>query len=56
MKLKDYARGVKVKGNKVTLPIAGYSLSIEVNGKGKSRGVKVGAVVVSAILALVGIY
>lgn len=54
MTIKDYAKTIKVSGNKVTLPIAGRSVTIEVQGS-KGKGLKLGAVALSVVLALVGI-
>lgn len=57
MTLRDYAKTIKVNGNKVTLPLAGRQVTIEVEGgTTKGKGVKVGAIVLTALLAVIGIY
>ena len=55
MTLKGYAKAVKVDGSKVTLPIAGHSVSIEMAGT-KGKGFKVASALLAMALAVIGIY
>jgi hypothetical protein len=57
MKLKEYASSVKVKDSGVTLPMGkGYALTVSLEGAKGKKQAKAGALVITALLALIGIY